>query len=279
MTLTGQKIKDSYKDVVQLEKSGAGLPGHGGAPAATYDGLGNLINAFLRQWNLFTPHPDASGFSETHEFAVMPDKDQTTLEGEGWTFENCSGEVENGTFWLGDMVAAGAPMRAVKTVSFTGDFDVVAFPVWAQGYGEIHGQPYSEIGLMVGDTVGDDQWLAASQTVNGYCRFYGGYGGLWSNGSSHSLSSQSFYNGGHMVRIKRVSGTLRETAGTAYPFGACQMWAAQSSNLEFEGWGWTAGYTQSTSVTMNRLALSLRFQTGPTQNGRVAGFRFLRRFQ
>ncbi len=41
--LTGNTVQSTYLDLVQLGKSGAGLPSHAGKEAALYDGSGAQI--------------------------------------------------------------------------------------------------------------------------------------------------------------------------------------------------------------------------------------------
>ena len=124
MALTGNKVKDTYLDLVQLEQSGAGLPSHAGKEAALYDGSGAQIvgRSAVRNW--LDPHPDASSFAETFEFSTTGDMNQTALETAGWTFSNCTAAVSGGTLWI--TASASTISQAYLTVNFAGDFDVVA---------------------------------------------------------------------------------------------------------------------------------------------------------
>ena len=121
MALTGNAVKDTYLDLVQLEQSGAGLPSHAGKEAALYDGSGAQIvgRTAVRHW--LDPDPDA--ISGSWEFSTYGDANQATLEAAGWTFSGCSGVVSNGVLIL----TATGTGRAVAetTVSLSGDFDYV----------------------------------------------------------------------------------------------------------------------------------------------------------
>ena len=71
MALTGNTVQSTYLDLVQLEKSGAGLPSHAGKEAAVYDGSGAQIlgRTAVRHW--LDPDPDA--IAGTWEFSTTGD--------------------------------------------------------------------------------------------------------------------------------------------------------------------------------------------------------------
>ena len=128
MTLENTDISARYKDVVQLEKSGLGLPSHAGKEAAVYDGSGAQIlgRTAVRHW--LDPHPDAASFAETWEFSATGDMTQAALETAGWAFDvGTSGSVSGGVLKITNN---GAGLEGVRlTCSFDGDFDVIAAPL------------------------------------------------------------------------------------------------------------------------------------------------------
>lgn len=95
LSLENQYIDESYKDVVQLEQSGAGLPSHGGAPARIFDGAGNQI---CGQTNCLNPFDHDPITIADGTFEWLEDMTKAELESAGWTFPgtNAEAEVKNG---------------------------------------------------------------------------------------------------------------------------------------------------------------------------------------
>ena len=83
MALTGNKVKDTYLDLVQLEQSGAGLPSHAGENARLYDGDGNLIVARTNAHDRNDHYPQVIADGT---FEWLTDMNQAELVTAGWVF-------------------------------------------------------------------------------------------------------------------------------------------------------------------------------------------------
>jgi hypothetical protein len=205
--LTGNAIKDTYLDVVQLGKSGAGLPSHAGKEAALYDGSGAQIlgRTAVRHW--LNPDPDA--ISGTWEFSTLGDKTQAQLEALGWTFSRCTAVVANGQMVLTSSENSNN-IRAELVVSLNGDFDYIAstqsYPGPSAAYDYIScfkiGIP-GGVGHLV-STVAAAPFPRGSQTVSTT------YDAASADGTNNTVL---MLNGG-VMRIARYSGTVFCGAGS-----------------------------------------------------------------
>lgn len=275
MALTGNAVKDTYLDLVQLEQSGAGLPSHAGQGAALYDGAGNRILARTGQPHWLDPHPDAASSSDTFEFGSMLDKNQATLEGEGWTFQNCTGKVENGVLELTCTVAT-TQCRAYRTVSLTGDFLFVAavtMPFWK--YNQCGSDTVLQYhgGFGFGDTVNDTIMYAIMSNSNSqrYNRNY--TAGTWT-GHGGGLGQQGLYPTEPSNMIYRNSGTFYLTAGA----GPNNVPVDHSTaNLNPTSHGWSTPTSSADANTYDRMAV-LFSNTAPGVGDKVF-CRYIRRFK
>ena len=270
MALTGNAVKDTYLDLVQLEQSGAGLPSHAGKAAAVYDGGGNQIISQLAIEDWLQPHPDATSFAETFEFSTYGDANQAALEADGWTFENATGEVVDGIFWL-TASSATNPTRAYLTVSFAGDFDVVADVIPTRDYGLSYSPNYVG-GLAVGDSVGDVCIGVHCGTVNGYGAGQVLTGMDWASPSGGANTAANIYNVCTLARIFRISGANRLNAGSH----AVSWYTEDEYDCRQEGWQPNTNVTDSR--TWNRLAIVHRLNNDSVSGAKI-GVRSIRRFQ
>jgi len=269
MALTGNTVQSTYLDLVQLEKSGAGLPSHAGKEAAVYDGSGAQIcgRTAVRHW--LDPHPDAAAFAETWEFSTTGDMTQGQLETAGWTFTGCTASVSSGLLTL----VAGAENPIVKadlTVSLAGDFDFIFAPIPAPGYSSVSpSSVYTFGGGGVADTVSDVAHYSHGASVTGFVRTYTRKTGTWTS-LSGTESYQTLQGSPALLRVSRVSGTVYINGGQAW---TSQLYADDVS--AYHGWG--SATSQADSTTFNKLFLTA--YAGGVTTGTAWSFAFLRRFQ
>lgn len=253
----------SYKDLVTLQKSGAGYPS-GANEAALYDGAGKQIipRTAVRHW--LDPDPDA--IAGTWEFSTYGDANQAALETAGWTFENCTGAVTDGLLVL---TASGAsnPRRAYLTVSLSGDF-FYTFTVFSPIGGPVN--PYSYGGLMVGETGGNEGHHASLACIPaGRVHLY--YGTTWSNPASGGTSNAAAVNNWPAIcTLARISGTLSSGAGAV---NRCFYDSARPTATA----GWVENATTNTATTFTRLGFIMG-QQGVAAAGDIIAFPFLRRY-
>ena len=264
--LTGQTVQSSYLDLVQLGKSGAGLPSHAGKEAAVYDGSGAQIlgRTAVRHW--LDPHPDAASFDETWEFSTTGDMTQGQLETAGWTFTSCAGSVSGGAMWL--QRTASAYWSANLAVSLAGDFDIVVGVIREMDYTTASPPNYLTGGFGVADTVNNVAHHQYGSMVNGYGRTQTFINGAWTTFAGTGANS-SFYGPPRMLRIWRVSGTVYLAAcSTETPLLKADDTLADRN-------GWSAVATVSDADTFDKLF----FKIDSTVGDGVFGVTFIRRFQ
>ena len=278
MALTGNTVQSTYLDLVQLEKSGAGLPSHAGKEAALYDGSGAQIVGRTAQRHWLDPHPDAASFDETWEFSTTGDMTQGQLESAGWTFKDCSGSVSNGIFWLSGVTGGAAAnwAHASLSVSLSGDFDLLISPLLPIGYadnqGPIENVQYGGVGVAI--VSGNDAHHVYGRFVNGYGFNYRYTAGAWDVGGGSETNGIS-YAPPSMIRISRVSGTV-------YLYGAVGEGASPvmvPDDTAPQNNGWTTAATVSDSQTFDKIFLAPGRRVSSAVSGQTCGFRFLRRFQ
>jgi len=263
--LTGNAVQSTYLDLVQLGKSGAGLPSHAGKEAAVYDGSGAQIlgRTAVRHW--LDPHPGAAAFAETWEFSTKGTMTQGQLEAAGWTFSDCTGSVSNGVLWVER--SSSAYWKAYLTTNFTGDFDVVAGILWDREYSSSVGEAYNIGGMGVGDTSNNVTHFVAGYMVGGY-----GKRNSWINGAWTTLggtnAQPSIYTAPEMVRVSRVSGTVYLCAGS-------RVAMVGNDDTTADRYGWSGVHTVADADTFDRLYFQKSAGTGV---GKV-GIYFIRRFQ
>jgi hypothetical protein len=265
--LTGNAIKDTYLDVVQLGKSGAGLPSHAGKEAALYDGSGAQIlgRTAVRHW--LDPDPDAISAS-SWEFSSLGDKTQVQLEALGWAFSNCTAVVSGGAMVITSAGSNNA--RAYLTVSLNGDFDYVT---------TIFGYPTSPAaqydytaGLMVGIPAPTDAGHnilisnAGGEWIGGYYATDTFDDSGW--GAGGTANNTDLFDTG-ALRICRYSGTVYVVSCNSY----LRTWnVGVTCRATFDA-GWTGGSAASAS-TFTRLT----YLFDATTNGQKFMIPFLRRF-
>jgi hypothetical protein len=269
--LTGNAIKDTYLDVVQLGKSGAGLPSHAGKEAALYDGSGAQIlgRTAVRHW--LDPHPDAASFDETWEFSATGDMTQAQLEAAGWTFASCTAAVSNGTLWITTGAAANPWARAYLSTSLSGDFDIVT-EVCLCNPGEIEAVIsgiYGGVGVF--DSVGDKGHISSLKWVTD--RFYSNvwYNGKWSDGGGHTnASGNATFTNPNLVRISRYSGTVYMSIGSSWPTASLSSIALPIA--------WRSSGSVANADTYNILSMMNYAAVAGGPSSAVWGVRSIRRF-
>jgi len=273
MALTGNTVQSTYLDLVQLEKSGAGLPSHAGKQAALYDGGGNQILGRTAQPSWLDPHPDAASFDETFEFSTYGDANQAALESDGWTFENCTGEVAGGVFWL-TATSTSIP-RAYRTVSLTGNFDFTVSSVYDYDYGGLKPASYVRGGLIIGDSVSDVAYAVVLGSNGAVGRFEYFIGSKWSDYSGGTSGVGAYHDLANTGRLYRTSGTVYVTSGPDWPYSVLQANEGGSPPVR----GWASDFNGADATTFNRLGVFCRSNsTATVSSGCRFGFRFVRRF-
>jgi len=251
VALTGNTVQSTYLDLVQLEKSGAGLPSHAGKEAAVYDGSGAQIlgRTAVRHW--LDPDPDA--ISGSFEFSTMGDKSQAQLEAMGFVFTECTAVVSNGLLLLTKTGAYNTFGKAELTVNLAGDFDyVIGFArgsmTTASQTGDTTGW-----GIYVADgATGGGAGLAHGVSCGTSALFYNlrGFksstyanlasGTLWTTTSGDASSG--------LLRVFRSSGTVNFMGGNKF-----SVLYSQGTTRANTGW---RGTTQADASTFNKLILT-----------------------
>ena len=263
--LTGNAVQSTYLDLVQLGKSGAGLPSHAGKEAAVYDGSGAQIlgRTAVRHW--LDPHPDAAAFAETWEFSTTGDMTQGQLETAGWTFTDCTGYVSGGAMWVER--SSSAYWKASIATSFSGDFDVVAGISWERDYTTTVGDAYNIGGIGVGDTSNNVTHFVAGRMVTGYGKRYSFINGAWTTLGGTSAET-SVYAPPEMARIARISGTV-------YMWVGYRTAMIGNDDTTADRYGWSPNHNVADADTFDKLYVQKANTTG---DGKV-GIHFIRRFQ
>jgi hypothetical protein len=267
--LTGNTVQSTYLDLVQLGKSGAGLPSHAGKEAALYDGSGAQIlgRTAVRSW--LDPHPDAAAFAETWEFSTKGTMTQAALEAAGWTFTNCTGSVTGGRLVLTGPTGT-AISGAYLTTSLAGDFDICVRPLFSIAYGDTLGTSYGGPSFYVGINGGAAHGLAL-YFLNGRSRATSLKAGTWANLAGTATNHET-YTSGIDFRISRVSGTVLLNATPAEQAGA---FLSADTDPTLRGW---VGTTQADVGTMDRIGLFLSAGSVSAGSTKTAAFAFIRRF-
>ena len=268
MALTGNTVQSTYLDLVQLEKSGAGLPSHAGKEAALYDGSGAQIlgRTAVRHW--LDPDPDA--ISGSFEFSTMGAMNQTALETAGWTFTNCTGSVSNGVFWL-EAPTSTAIAGAYRTVSLAGDFDILVSFCFGDQYGNIFPVAYYGGAMYVGVN-GDVAHGVKIGNVNGRARAVSLTGGTWA-GLAGSATNNEIYASPTVHRMNRVGGTLY--IAHSQPFPGPSLKEDETGHGDY-GWG---GVSVADGSTFDRIGFFMGSGNVSAGSTKRVGLLFLRRFQ
>ena len=211
MALTGNTVQSTYLDLVQLEKSGAGLPSHAGKEAALYDGSGAQIlgRTAVRHW--LDPHPDAAAFAETWEFSTKGTMTQGQLEAAGWTFFNCTAEVTQGIMWLTTSMTSSNYCDAILSTNLSGDFDIVTCFVHNYEYDAKKGSTYDAAGYLAvaeGDAGSGECQNVGFMNVNGTSRSKIYHGGTWRGAAGTAVDDAVQSSSPPLIRITRSSSDL-----------------------------------------------------------------------
>jgi len=276
MALTGNTVQSTYLDLVQLEKSGAGLPSHAGKEAALYDGSGAQIVGRTAQRHWLDPHPDAAAFAETWEFSTTGDMTQGQLETAGWTFTNCTGVVSNGIMWITKANAASLVFYASLDVSYAGDFDIVMTPCAYMGYDA--GTFNRAVG---GFGVADYRAGTADKAHYGLIKNNAAAAQIvvYTDGAYTTMAgateSDNLYGAGlHAVRIWRYSSAV-EINGASFNITNAPALIADDSNPNFNGW--VTSSPASDASTYNKLFVTAT--AAVTTDVGTFGVANIRRFQ
>jgi len=277
VALTGNTVQSTYLDLVQLEKSGAGLPSHAGKEAAVYDGSGAQIlgRTAVRHW--LDPHPDAAAFAETWEFSTTGDMTKAQLETAGWTFVECADAyVQNGILWLeanASFTGTNWPYAMIST-TLAGDFDLMTLPVWSASYakGPIGvGRATQHVigGVGVGDTSGGELQHCYSMTSLDRTYSLNKRDGTIATGSG-TETTVTTYRSMPTVRLSRISGAVKQTVGE--PLLNAEV------PLTTNAFGWATPRSFADATSFDRIILSTAdIQASAVVSGKT-GFLFLRRF-
>jgi hypothetical protein len=267
MSLTGNAVKDTYLDLVQLEQSGAGLPSHAGKHAKLYDGDGNQIISSTGRRGWLNNDPLATGTPTEECFTA---KNQTTLLAEGWVKDaDFAIEIADGWFQV-TCTANETDWKAVYfPVSLTGDFEFWLSPVWGTGYSSSYAG-LGAIGLAVCDSVNDVvHYVGKNLTNNSGVDRYTGSTIANPLGGTGTQEGNTLYGTDQVFRVYRSSGTVGlmccihgNTIGL--PSGAL---SARSM--------WSAETTVADARTFDRVYVYFRAAYAADYK---AGFRFLRRY-
>ena len=267
MALTGNTVQSTYLDLVQLEKSGAGLPSHAGKEASLYDGSGAQILGRTAVRHRLDPDPDA--ISGSFEFSTMGNMTQGQLETAGWTFTNYTASVVNGVLALKKTSAYNTYAKAERSVSLSGDFDYFMYcaPIKLKQVSRtgnsVHG------GLAVADSSGSFQGIAlggtASSSVARYSR-----ASTYANPASGTLASYSVTFPIRGIRVAR-------TGGTVY-LGYYSEWSTRNSEgATIDNNGPIIATSTADASTFDKLILYDDAE-GKVYQDAVVGFRFIRRY-
>ena len=248
MALTGNTVQSTYLDLVQLEKSGAGLPSHAGKEAAVYDGSGAQIigRTAVRHW--LDPHPDAASFADTWEFSTTGDMTQGQLETAGWTFSNCTGGISGGTLNLVGTGAAIPQAYRTLTTAMSGDFDISCLFVI-----DPEDDPGNSAGVWfigVADTVNDKIAFTSLNLAAGRNQARGGYY-TYSTMTGTDLAAGYVYSQMIILRVVRVSGTI--FFGGSNPIVSSNFFNGARS-ISSSG-GWFSSGSQADGNTYQRLVI------------------------
>ena len=256
--LTGNTVQSTYLDLVQLGKSGAGLPSHAGKEAAVYDGSGAQIlgRTAVRNWL----DPDPGAIAGTWEFSTYGDATQAQLETAGWTFSNCTASVANGLLQL--VSGGSANVRAETTVSLAGDFDytsrILGIPTSTAGQYDY----VSSLRVGIPDGVGHSISQVYSGNLIGDRLLAGNYN---DNPASGTAINTVFVDD-MLLRISRFSGTVSATVGrSSFVFNL------GTANPPGGYWG---GATASDSSTFTRVCICC----DGTVSGQIYAVPFIRRY-
>lgn len=277
--LTGNAVKDTYLDLVQLGKSGAGLPAHAGKEAALYDGSGAQIlgRTAVRHW--LDPHPDAASFDETWEFSTKGTMTQGQLETAGWTFENCTAAVTGGVLIL--TADGNGFVRASLSVSFSGDFDVWVTPAMPLSYQSTANPHNTASGYVSGLGVAD--YRPGTADLAHYVSLLRPNGTIltdsfFSNGAwttlGGSADTDNIYSASVVMRSWRDDGTLYCCSAQLGDPPMMVLW--ENPIVPYQE-GWTRKTGISDSSTYNKLFFIL--ENGTTGAGARTAIASIRRFQ
>ena len=269
MALTGNTVQSTYLDLVQLEKSGAGLPSHAGKEAALYDGSGAPIvgRTAVRHW--LDPDPDA--ISGSFEFSTMGDMTQGELESAGWTFTECTASVTGGQLVIVKTGAYNTFAKAEITVSLTGDFAYVV---------GIHDNIMDTIsqtgdntgwGIYAADSSGSANGLCLGATSSATSNLRGYKGSTYANlGSGSIWGPIGVNNTVTYLSLGRNSGTVFFGGG----FALSKLLTGAGAPGTTGGW---YGTTTADASTFNKLILTGSEVGKEYPNGKRA-YSFIRRY-
>ena len=274
MALKGADISATYQDWVHVNKSGAGLADHAGAEAALYldDGAGGVDQVCgrtaVRHW--LDPHPDAASFAETWEFSTKGTMTQGQLEAAGWVFDaGMSGSVSGGVFKI---TSSGTGKKGARlTVSYAGDFDVIAAPIFVQENTSAESPIVAFPFFAIGDADGTGHYTYWEPGGINY-KLYRAHSATTSDWSGGTSTNTAVYHGANVIlRISRISGTVYITGGVpnASLFGATATRVVSVSD------GWFVVTTDVDAATMDVITLGGVFASG---NPASIYWTFLRRF-
>ena len=262
--LTGNTVQSTYLDLVQLGKSGAGLPAHAGKEAALHDGAGNQIlgRTAVRHWL----DPDPGAIAGSWEFSTTGNMTQGELETAGWTFVGCTASVTGGQLIC---IATATAARASTVVSLAGDFIYILGNLhlgWVQTPStSSYVMPCT---LRIGDTVSD-----ASHAI-AFSYYYGHpYVRAFRTTTYNDIPLAGAGTQGHSVQgflgcdcynlIGRLSGSVK--------FSYSPTWSGSYVSTEW------ASTTTVDATTFNRLAIEPNLTAG-CSIGDVFGCRYIRRY-
>jgi hypothetical protein len=196
---------------------------------------------------------------------------QAALEAAGWVFDaNTSGSVSGGLLKISSTTGA-ATKGARLTVSYAGDFDIVAAPIYVTENTSAESSIVAAPFLGIGEATGTGHYIYCTP-VGFYLntiRVHSATTATWAGGTSATTATYSGVP--FMYRICRTSGTVYITAG----FPGNSLFGTLGTRVPATGDAWFVVTTDSDAATMDVLSLGAVFSSG---NAASVYWAFVRRF-
>lgn len=271
MSLTGQTVKDSYLDLVQLEQSGAGLPSSVGENARLYDGDGNPIVFRTARPHVYDVDSIASTYSGgSGTFEWETDKTKSQLESDGWVFVDTGvtdAQVVDGVLYIDTATSSignGYPL-AMFPLALSGDFyfqffapahndyfkprraaDPIRFLEWGVALvNNVYDNGDATTGFWYGARLQYNTTLATARATEA---------GVYDPWTKPGFTNTNVIGAVPTIGFSRVSGDL--ACGVGIAGGTPHTGRGTESVYEIEGQsGWTALTNYSESRAFTHLAL------------------------
>ena len=170
------------------------------------------------------------------------------------------------------ITSSGAGTKGARlTVSYAGDFDVIAVPMYIQENTSAESTLVTSPFLAVGDADGEGHYVYVSRggILFNIARVHSATTSNWSGGTS--ANTNCYYGWPPVLRICRTSGTVYITAGEL----GSSLFGALATRVPATGDGWFVVTTDVDAATMDVVSLGGLFTSG---NAASVYWAFLRRF-